>query len=199
MTRKILLALLIISPVIGFSQIATGIKLVGLSLHPLAGNDLLLHSNKIDDEGYFTSEIGIASNISLPMYYRFRYGIELQAIKDRFGGLTASAGLKISWVALKYRKHQIMVGGGPRLYFWKGREYPNNHDDDENYNVNDSKAHKIMPITLHAEYVYEVSKKMRVLFGITQAHPKSLAFTAGIYIILPGFNGKGCNCPGYRN
>ncbi len=198
MTFRLVFIILILSPLSVFAQIDVGVRLISLTAHPLAKNDLPLHKNNIDNDAYFTLEPGISADINFPLYYRLRYGIELQAISDRFSGFTASVGINIAWMLVKAKKHRVLIGIGPKVYFWQNRNYPNNYKPDEKYKTDISPSRKLMPVTAYAEYIYEVNKKIRISAGISQCHPKSLGFTMGLHFILPGFGGKGCNCPGYR-
>lgn len=198
MIRRLFLLCLLFFPLSGFSQADVGVKFISLTAHPFAENDLSLHQNPIDNKGYLTFEPGLNADIYFPLANRLRYGLDFQAAGDRFDGFTASVGVNISWMPVKYWKHRVFIGIGPKVYFWQNRIYPENHEADEGYKTDVSPARKIIPITGYAEYVYDINKQTRLCIGLTQCHPKSVGLTAGIRFIIPAFNGKGCDCPSYQ-
>ncbi len=183
---------------ISSAQSSFSARLISVTAHPFAKENLSWHQNKIDKLGYLTFEPGLILSYDKYLIKKFSLRISTSAMKDRFNGVSGYSQIILKLKALKQFKHYLFLGLGPSVFYETNKFNNPNYTNEENFNLSNNTIYKFFWLSGMIEYNYYVSKKMDLALTLNHIHPHSIALTVGIRFELPDPNGKGCDCPSFR-
>lgn len=183
---------------IATAQNSISLKIITLTAHPWAKENIALHENNIDKLGYITAEPGLILSFENFFTKSTSIRFSVAAMNDRFNTLSGFAQVAIKYKAVKYYKHSFSIGIGPTLHYSAYKTLLPQYINDEKYSEKESGYYRISWISGLAEYNYAINKNTEFALALNHPHPKSIGLSIGLRFRLPDPNGKGCDCPGYR-
>lgn len=192
-----LFLLLLFSFVISSAQSSISAKLITLTAHPFAKENLVLHQ-KIDNTGVVTIEPGIIISYDKYLIKKFSFRFSTSFMQDRYKSIAGGSQILLKYKAVKYYKHSFYFGFGPAIHYSVNRNLVKGYTNEDNYVLSNNYLYKISWLSGLLEYNYYISKKLDFSLALNHTDTKSLGLTFGIRYDIPDLNGKGCDCPSYR-
>ncbi len=181
-----------------FSQSSLSARLLTVSAHPFAKQNLALHQNTIDKKGYITFEPGLILSYDRYIAKKLSFRLSTAVMNDRYNTLAGYSQIMLKYKILKYYKHSVFLGFGPAIFYESDKSYIENWVNEENYKTANSTIYKIGFLSGMFEYNFYINKHIDFALTLNNTHYKSFAISAGIRFDLPNPDGKGCDCPSFR-
>jgi hypothetical protein len=182
----------------GTAQNALSFKIVTISAHPFAVQNLPLHRNPIDNKGYLTFEPGLLITYDRHLKKKFSANLSTAILNDRFDFLAGYSQIMLKYNILKYYKHSLNIAIGPAVHYEADKRIITGYENEDHLKFIDNTAYKIAWLSGMFEYNFFWNKDFGFTLSLNHTHPHSLALAAGIRFDIPDPNGKGCNCPSFR-
>ncbi len=197
--KKILLNIILLFIIINsYSQSSLSTRLLTLSYHPFAEQNLPLHQNTIDNNGYITLEPGLIFSYDRYIAKNLSFRISTAIINDRYNTLAGNSQIILKYKILKYYKHSLYIGFGPAVFYETEKSTIENWVNEDNYKLANNTLYKFGWLSGMIEYNYYISKHLDFALTLNHTHSKSFAISAGVRFDLPDPDGKGCDCPSFR-
>jgi hypothetical protein len=188
---------LIVSGILS-AQSTLSIRLMTISAHPCADENLALHKKIIDENGYFTFEPGIIASYDRFLIKNLTFRASTSIISDRFNLLSAYSQIMLKLKLFKYYKHSLYAGIGPSVFYESNKTKIENFVNEDRYKLINNTMIKIAWISGMIEYNYHISKKTDFALTLNHTHFRSFGISIGGRFVLPDPDGKGCDCPSFR-
>lgn len=198
MKRFLTISFLIFNFGIISAQSSFSARLLTISTHPFAEQNLPLHQNKFDNAGYVTFEPGLIFSYDRYLAKNLSFRASTAIMVDRFKLLSGYSQIMLKYKLLKYYKHSIYVGIGPSIYYDTNKTSIEGFVNEDNYKIVDNTMYKIGWISGIIEYNYYMTKEVDIAITLNHTHSRSVALSIGARIDIPDPNGKGCDCPSFR-
>ena len=196
--KKLIFVLLIFGFYKTYSQSSLSARLLTVSAHPFANQNLALHKNTIDKNGYITFEPGLILSYDRYLAKKLSFRFSTAVMNDRYNTLAGYSQVILKYKVLKYYKHSVYLGFGPAIFYETDKSYIENWVNEDNYKTANNTLYKTGWLSGMFEYNYYINKHMDFALTLNNTHSKSFAISAGIRFDLPDPNGKGCDCPSFR-
>ncbi len=181
-----------------FSQQSVTLMLNTVSAHPFTNQNLSLHQNTLDSEGYLTLEPGLRVAFESKLNKTIDFHASGNAQFDRFAGSTASLLCGVNVLIYKNRRNSLRFGIGPAVFFASKRSTKIGYVNEENFVQGNFPAnYKLSYISGFLEYDVILNKQTAFTLALTHSQPMSVGLAAGVRFRKVG-GGKGCNCPSYK-
>ena len=190
--------LLLFSFGISSAQSSFSARLLTVTSHPFAKQNLTLHKNPIDNNGYLTFEPGLILSYDKYLVNKFALRMSTSVMNDRYNTLAGYSQIMLKYKVLKYYKHSVYLGFGPAVHYSTNKMSIENYINEDNYKTANNTMYKIAWLSGMAEYNYYVSKKTDFVITLNHTDVKSLGISLGVRFDIPDPNGKGCDCPSFR-
>ncbi|NOZ34730.1 MAG: hypothetical protein GXO80_05475 [Chlorobi bacterium] len=180
------------------AQSSISARLLTVSAHPFAEQNLPLHQNTIDNSGYITFEPGLIFSYDRFFVKELSFRISTSVMNDRYNTLAGYSQIMLKYKVLKYYKHSFYIGFGPAVFYETDKSDIDGWVNEDNYNLSGNTLYKIAWLSGMAEYNYYLTKKIDLAITLNHSHSKSFALSLGVRFDIPDPNGKGCDCPSFR-
>ncbi len=180
------------------AQNALSFRIITLSIHPWAKNNLTLHKNPIDDKGYLTFEPGLIVSYDRHLKKKLSFNFSTAGMNDRFNTFAGYTQIMLKYNVFKYYKHSINAGLGPAVHYEVDKTNVTGYENEDHLIFAGNVGYQISWLSGMLEYNYFWSKDLGISLALNHIHPHSPAFSAGFRFDIPDLNGKGCNCPSFR-
>ncbi|MCF6183016.1 MAG: hypothetical protein L3J56_00065 [Bacteroidales bacterium] len=198
MKTHILILVFFLSAGSVFSQSSLSVRLLTISAHPFAKQNLPLHQNKIDNKGYFTFEPGLIFSYDRFIAKKLSFRISTSVMNDRYNTLAGYSQIMLKYKVLKYYKHSFYIGFGPAIHYETDKTGTEGWVNEANYKQSGNTLYKVSWLSGMAEYNYYLTKKIDLAVTLNHTHSRSLGLSIGVRFDIPDPNGKGCDCPSFR-
>ncbi len=196
--KKIIFVLILFGFSKIYSQSSLSVRLLTVSTHPFAKQNLSLHQNTIDNAGYVTFEPGLIISYDRYLAKNLSVRLSTSVMNDRYNTLAGYSQIMLKYKVLKYYKHSLYIGFGPSVFYETGKSGIENWVNEDNYKTANHTLYKFGWLSGMVEYNYYLNKHLDFALTLNHTHSKSLAISAGVRFDLPDPNGKGCDCPSFR-
>jgi len=183
---------------INSAQSSFSARLITVTSHPFAKQNLILHKNPIDNNGYITFEPGLILSYDKYLVNKFAIRISTSVMNDRYKTHTGYSQVMLKYKILKYYKHSVYIGFGPAIHYSSNKSNIENYTNEDNYKIANNTMYKIAWLSGMAEYNYYISKKIDFVVALNHTDTRSLGISIGVRFDIPDPNGKGCDCPSFR-
>lgn len=175
----LIIVLVIINYSLSYSQSNISFKIISLSIQPLGSENSHIISSKLDDNGIFVIEPGVALSyesfvLEDIVSFQFQQGI----YADCASQLAGFSHLGIKWRILKKWKQSFSIGIGPTLHYRNDWSKINGYKDEGIYDVYGNWQYRLFMISGEMEYSYYLSKKSDL--SVSLIHKHTQAFTIAI-------------------
>lgn len=180
------------------AQSSLSARILTVSTHPFANQNLPLHQNTLDNKGYITFEPGLIVSYDRYLAKNLSLRLSTSVMNDRYNTLAGYSQIMLKYKLLKYYKHSFYIGFGPAVFYETDKSSIENWVNEDNYKTADNTLYKIGWLSGMIEYNYYITKKIDFAVTLNHIHSRSLALSLGVRFDLPDPNGKGCDCPSFR-
>jgi len=180
------------------AQSSLSARLLTVSVHPFAEQNLPLHQNTIDNSGYITFEPGLILSYDRFLAKKISFRFSTAVMNDRYNTLAGYSQIMLKYKLLKYYKHSFYIGFGPAVFYETDKSNVDGWINEDKYNLSGNTLYKIGWISGMLEYNYYLTKKIDFAVSLNHSHSKSFALSLGVRFDIPDPNGKGCDCPSFR-
>ncbi len=180
------------------AQSSLSTRLLSISTHPFAKQNLPLFQNTIDNKGYITFEPGLILSYDRYIAKNLSLRLSTAVMNDRYNTLAGYSQIMLKYKALKYYKHSLYLGFGPAVHYETDKSAIPGYVNEEKLKTADNTMYKIAWLSGMIEYNYYISKKLDFTLTLNHTHSRSVALSLGVRFDLPDPNGKGCDCPSFR-
>lgn len=183
-----------------YAQSSLSARILTVSTHPFANQNLPLHKNSIDNKGFVTFEPGLILSYDRYLAKNLSFRFSTSVMNDRYNTIAGYSQVLLKYKLVKYYKHSFYIGFGPALFYETDKPNIENWVNEDNYKTADNNEilYKIGWLSGMIEYNYYITKKIDFAVTLNHIHSRSLALSLGVRFDLPDPDGKGCDCPSFR-
>ncbi len=194
----LLLSLFLFKVSVLLSQSSLSARVLTVSAHPFAKENLVLHKNTLDNKGYLTFEPGLVLSYDRYLVKKLSLRVSAALMNDRYNTLAGYGQIMLKYKLFKYYKHSLYLGFGPAIFFETDKSDIPNYVNEAAYKTSPNTMYKFGFISGMIEYNYYISKELDFALSLNHTHARSFALSLGVRIDIPDPNGKGCDCPSFR-
>lgn len=184
--KKLLFLFLLSAPVFSDAQSCITLRYFGFTIHPFGDDQASLQPYKVDKTAHLVLNFGGFAGYEKYVYEDMLSVKAMQGIFiDCSGGLAGFTHIGTRNVLLKKKKHRVMFGIGPTLYYredWK--RFPDYRDSKLFHRANTkafgSVQYYLFWYGIELEYDYTLNDRTDFNFGFTPGAPLALTFSFGI-------------------
>lgn len=198
MTKKYIYLLFFV--VSGFritAQSCITLRYFGLTVHPFGDNQAYLEPNKIDKHAFTVLNYGGFVGYEKFVWEDFLSVKIMQGVfSDCSAGAAGFSHLGIRALLLEKKKHRLLFGIGPTLYYRQDWNRFDSYEDTHVFKHRHIKyfgdiQYKMFWYGLEFEYDYKLNNRTEFNFGFTPGLPMALTFSFGIkYWVSKNFKRK---------